>query len=265
MRFFIAILLIVGCGEHQQDSASSAVVAQASSEANGEPSTPSEVDVKAKYYASEDDVPRCDESTLKQLVYIDAISSFHYCNGEEWVSIDFKSQKGDKGDPGAAGEDGVDGINGKNGLDGKDGLDGRDARNIASNEWEHPITDTIWFVGQTISYQDASNGEVLCPSGSRGPTDAEVEDAVNAGMMSKFTSNIYIIGPAKTKRIALDVLITIQSPFSQHFEHYEGDVNTIRIASGLTSFSPSFSDAGWLSQDPNASYSTTKQVLCIED
>ena len=76
----------------------------------------------ARYYATEADLPKCDATTARSLVYVKESLEFQYCEGTTWTPIDLKGAKGDVGTKGEIGARGDTGVKGDSGAAGADGL-----------------------------------------------------------------------------------------------------------------------------------------------
>lgn len=122
-----AALMLVGCGEKGQDTATTESVLTSNSKAiiTEEGSIKTEDGSFARLVKALTDL-QCTADNFGQLIYVKSEGSFYYCDDEttEWTSIDLKGADGQDGANGADGKDGAQGIAGKDGVDGVDGQDG---------------------------------------------------------------------------------------------------------------------------------------------
>ncbi len=159
-------------------------VAKIDTGAKGDTPPQPDVDITAKFYATEAELPNCDQTTVRELVYVKETTQFEYCDAVAgWTPIDLK---GPKGDPGKNGKDGIAGKDGTNGRDGTKGVAGNDG---STQIWVHPINNSKWFLGAAFKNSDLVNASEitqLCPAGSRLPTEEEYLDAVDSGIWNQF-------------------------------------------------------------------------------
>jgi hypothetical protein len=192
-------LLVSSCGQNSANTSNQTDDASLEAQVSKQNE---EIPVQAKLFEKQEDIEECSETNFRQLVYIIETKDFLYCSQtNEWVSIDLKGPKGDKGDVGDKGLDGKDGTNGKDGrngtdgiagtkgADGDDGIDGKDAPIILESTFIHPVNGKKWFLGRNYTipgYVTTIPRTPLCPTGSRSPAVAEIQDAIFAGLYLRF-------------------------------------------------------------------------------
>lgn len=113
--------------------------------------------------ASVSDLPDCDETIDKQLVYVLDEEMFYLCRKGEWVEVSIK------------GEDGRDGVDGQDGVT---TVVEEEATN-KKNQWVDTLTGLTWLIGGGGTYAQAV---AACTSGYRVPTWAEAELAIGHGL-----------------------------------------------------------------------------------
>lgn len=210
LKIFALLTVITGCGNIPAGSVAGTDSSTSTATTEAAATTQPDVNVTAKYYLAKSDLPICDDTLARELVYVKETSTFEYCDAANgWTVVDLKGAKGDAGAQGVAGAAGKDGANGKDGSNGKDGETTARAQvqssdNISSqmdlpasaDVWVHPINGKHWFVGAQIDdIKDGPNSTdnnnlkdsvYFCPAGSRLPVGNEYSDAIRAGLWNFF-------------------------------------------------------------------------------
>lgn len=121
MRLLTLLLMVAGCGadpaqEQPVPAKESAPVASEAGSTNtdkpkeaGSSEAPAATSPYSLTVDAVADLPICDGSRDRQLVYVLESQQFHTCRENQWQAIDIKGKDGAVGKDGAAGEDGANG------------------------------------------------------------------------------------------------------------------------------------------------------------
>lgn len=109
------------------------------------------------------DLPVCDDTHERQLVYVVETSEFEACSKTVWTIVDIK---------------GKDGANGKDGSNGKDGAAGKDGQVVNANMWFDPVMKKYWLLPTTGSVYKQD----ICIKGWKTPAYIDLLPAITRGL-----------------------------------------------------------------------------------
>ncbi len=162
-----SLILLTGCGADQEQAQKDAEETAAMKIANDRSSLATIVD---------SDLPICDDTSLKALVYQRSTDQFFYCENTAWLPIELNGKDGAPGKDGANGKDAVAPVT----TAGDDGAPGQDANAI--NTWNDPITGSSWLFGAISVTRTLVS--TACSNGYRLPSSTEAIEAVLHGLLT---------------------------------------------------------------------------------
>jgi hypothetical protein len=178
-KLITLIFLLNSCGS-KSDSNGAESIAQVEATEITPPSSSPEHFTYSMMIDSEADLPSCDDSRKRQLVYIKETSQFKACSNSKWEVVSIKGEKGDKGDTGVAGPQGSTGAQGVAGTNGTNGTNGTV---VNSNMWYDTIDKKYWLIPSVEKTATIANATASCgTSDYRLPTYSELLNAVGRGL-----------------------------------------------------------------------------------